>query len=131
MEECEGGKDWLGIKFLPVSHEITLHRAIARSRRGRRLYNVGQEFWKVTSKWVSGAVNLGEGDANNIVVSSARGRKGVRANGISLEKGKPTDSPSKGPQRARTNYRPLSKDEHQPFPRHPAVMPGLFNFVGC
>ena len=59
----------MGIKFLPVSHEITLHRAIARSRRGRRLYNVGEEFWKVASKWVSGAVNLGEGDANNIVVS--------------------------------------------------------------
>ena len=29
MEECEGGKDWLGIKFLPVSHEITLHRSLA------------------------------------------------------------------------------------------------------
>ena len=29
MEECEGGKDWLGIKFLPVSHEITLHRSHA------------------------------------------------------------------------------------------------------
>ena len=30
----------------------------------------------MASKWVSGAVNLGEGDANNIVVSSRRGKKG-------------------------------------------------------
>ena len=93
MEECEGGKDWLGIKFLPVSHEITLHRAIARSRRGRRLYNVGEEFWKVASKWVSGAVNLGEGDANNIVVSlgGSGGKKGRSSKWDFIGEGKADD----------------------------------------
>ena len=114
MEECEGGKDWLGIKFLPVSHEITFHRSLARASRdvgGEDFTTVGEEFWKVASKWVSGAVNLGEGGRCEQYRRLARrvgGRKGVRANGISLEKGKPTVSHSKEPQRAPTNYIPLS-----------------------
>ena len=134
MEECEGGKDWLGIKFLPVSHEITLHRSLApvetwaekTLQRRRGILEGGVEMGIRRSQFRGGRCEQYRRLARRV-----GGRKGVRANGISLEKGKPTVSPSKGPQRAPTNYMPLSKDEHQPFPRHPAVMPGLFNFVGC
>ena len=106
MQECEGGKDWLGIKFLPVSHEITLYRSLARVetwaektlQRRRGILEGGVEMGIRRSQFRGGRC-----EQYRRLVGSG-GRKGVRANGISLEKGKPTTvSLSKGPQRAPTN----------------------------